>query len=140
MHSGFKLPMPIVETSTSSMHMNSSEAENFRRAVLIIIDENSGMTTHALRCINLLLKVVQGNSLPFGGKVIVLGGDFRQTLPVVVRGSRTEIVEVCLKSSTMWPQFHIFKLSENMRTHGQARFNQWVLELGEGKLQLDRED
>ena len=140
MHSGFKLPVPIVETSTSSMHMNSSEAENFRRAVLIIIDEASGMTTHALRCINLLLKEVQENSLPFGGKVIVLGGDFRQTLPVVVRGSRTEIVEVCLKSSTMWPQFHIFKLSENMRSHGQARFNQWVLELGEGKLQLDRED
>jgi hypothetical protein len=28
-------------------------------------------------------------SLPFGGKTVVLGGDFRQILPVVEGGSRT---------------------------------------------------
>ena len=29
---------------------------------------------------------------PFGGKVVVLGGDFRQILPVVKKGRRENIV------------------------------------------------
>jgi ATP-dependent DNA helicase PIF1 len=30
----------------------------------------------------------KNNVLPFGGKVVVLGGDFRQILPVIPKGSR----------------------------------------------------
>ena len=30
---------------------------------------------------------------PFGGKVVVLGGDFRQILPVVKKGRRENIVQ-----------------------------------------------
>jgi ATP-dependent DNA helicase PIF1 len=30
--------------------------------------------------------------LPFGGKTIVFGGDFRQVLPVVCKGSRAQVV------------------------------------------------
>ena len=34
--------------------------------------------------------------LPFGGKVVVLGSDFRQVLPVVPRGTRGQIVAASL--------------------------------------------
>ena len=33
---------------------------------------------------------------PFGGKVVVFGGDFRQILPVVIKGSHEDIVGSCL--------------------------------------------
>jgi len=34
---------------------------------------------------------------PFGGKVVVFGGDFRQILPVVIKGGCEDIVGSCLK-------------------------------------------
>jgi ATP-dependent DNA helicase PIF1 len=37
--------------------------------------------------------------LPFGGKTIVFGGDFRQVLHVVRKGSRAQIVAASLRSS-----------------------------------------
>lgn len=36
---------------------------------------------------------------PFGEKVIVFGGDFRQILPFIPRGSRSEIMNATINSS-----------------------------------------
>lgn len=132
-HSGFKLPVPITETSTSSMKMSSPEAHVLRVAKLIIIDEATMLPSHALRCIDNLLREIMCNESPFGGKVILLGGDFRQTLPVVPRGNRIKIVETCLKSSPLWKHFVQLQLYENMRSEGQNNFNRWLLNIGEGK-------
>lgn len=52
---------------------------------------------------------------PFGGKIMKLGGHFRQVLPVVERGTRADIVQASLKNSRLWKQFRIFKLRGNMR-------------------------
>ena len=53
---------------------------------------------------------------PFGGKVFVLGGDFRQILPVVRRGRRADVVGASLnKSLRIWPYVTVLKLHENMR-------------------------
>ncbi|GLV38504.1 hypothetical protein CBL_20395, partial [Carabus blaptoides fortunei] len=83
---------PIVEQIEAerliAMRSNSPEAEIIRQAILIIIDEVSMLTKHGLRCIDVLLRELMQSQQPFGGKVIVIGGDFRQTLPVVVRGTR----------------------------------------------------
>ena len=69
----------FLDTSVSSLRSNSQDA------VLIIIDEITMLTKHGLKCIDNVLKEIMINQQPFGGKVIVVGGDFRQTLPVVVR-------------------------------------------------------
>jgi hypothetical protein len=37
----------------------------------------------------------------FGGKVVVMGGDFRQILPVVPRGKRSQIMDASLKRSVV---------------------------------------
>ena len=39
---------------------------------------------YGLQCIDKLLKEIMNNQEPFGGKIVVLSGDFRQTLPVVL--------------------------------------------------------
>jgi hypothetical protein len=36
--------------------------------------------------------------IPFGGKVVVLGGDFRQILPVVPKANRQEVVNSSVNS------------------------------------------
>ena len=89
-HSGFKLPVPLLDTSVSSMRLNSAEATVIREASLIIIDEVTMLPKHGLRCIEKLLRELMANNKPFGGKVFVVGGDFRQTLPIVPKGSRTD--------------------------------------------------
>jgi len=45
------------------------------------------------------LKDIMHNDRPFGGKVIIFCGDFRQILPVVPRGNRSNIVHPTLNAS-----------------------------------------
>jgi ATP-dependent DNA helicase PIF1 len=63
--------------------------------------------------------------LPFGGLVVVFGGDFRQILHVVPRGTRGDVVTAALNHSSIWQHVRVFKLHTNMRVqrllaHGGA--------------------
>lgn len=135
-HSGFRLPVPTIDTSTSAMCLRSVEANNLRNAQLIVIDEASMLTKHGLRCIdNILRDITQVKDVPFGGKTIVLGGDFRQTLPVIPRAGKTSILEATIKFSPLWAHFHTITLIDNMRTgKEQHNFNSWLLQVGDGTL------
>ena len=107
--------------------------------IMFIIDEASIIPIHALHAIDRLLQDITGVTVPFGGKIFLLGGDFRQVLPVMPHGSRTSIVENCLKRSPLWKHFVVIKLTENMRAHkDQHNFADWLLRLGEGKLKCAR--
>lgn len=84
-------------------------------------------------------------SLPFGGKVVVLGGDPRQILPVIENGTREQIVDAAILNSKLWSHVTILELSQNMRlsrpgcdsdTHRSiASFSKWILDVGEGKIE-----
>ena len=84
------------------------------------------------------------NGNPFGGKVIVFGGDFHQILPVVPRGNRSDIVYATLNSSYIWNHCQILKLTKNMRLQSNPtnhsnldelkQFSEWLLDIGDGKL------
>ena len=68
---------------------------------MFIIDEASMIPIHALYTIDNLLRELTGEIIPFGGKIFVLGGDFRQVLPVIPHRFRTSIIENCLKRSPL---------------------------------------
>jgi ATP-dependent DNA helicase PIF1 len=76
----------------------------------------------------------------FGGKVIVFGGDFRQILPVVPRGSRSDIVHATINASKIWDHCKVLTLTQNMRLKNNdnnediKKFSDWLLKVGEGKL------
>lgn len=61
------------------------------------------------------LRDIMQNDLPLGGKVVVFGGDFRQVLPVVQRGTRAQIVGAALNRSVLWRSMRKMQLTINMR-------------------------
>nr|XP_047141323.1 uncharacterized protein LOC100209718 [Hydra vulgaris] len=102
MHGLFKLPVPILETSTCNVTPNSIHGRFLRQISLYLLDEASMIPKYALSAIDKLLQDICNNNFPFGGKVILMGGDFRQILPVVKRGRPAEVIESCLKCSEHW--------------------------------------
>ena len=52
-----------------------------------------------------LRDITDNPAIPFGGKIIVTSGDFRQILPVIKKASRPQIVNQSLNRSKLWPLF-----------------------------------
>ena len=61
----------------------------------------------ALACIEEMCQKIMNNNLPFGGKIIVLLGDFRQMCPIIPNSSKVQIINASIKSSHLWHLFHI---------------------------------
>lgn len=66
---------------------------------------------------------------PFGGKVVIFGGDFRQVFPVIHGAGRAEIVLQLTKN---------MRLESNNLSPEEAKdlqeFSQWILDIGDGKI------
>jgi len=133
-HSLFKLPVPLLVTSTSNMRMTSNDAKLIKSAKLIIWDESTMAPSFALSAVNKLLKEVMNNNKPFGGITLLLGGDFRQTLPLVPHGSRSAIVEASLKFHELWEKFQILNLTNNVRSV-DTLFSDWLINVGDGTIE-----
>ncbi|XP_016497300.1 uncharacterized protein LOC107816128 [Nicotiana tabacum] len=87
-HSRFKIPIDIDENTSCNISKESSLAGLIRDAKLIVWDEVFMAKRRMLEVFDLLLKDLMNTNALFGGKVVVLGGDFRQTLPVVRYGKK----------------------------------------------------
>jgi len=51
----------------------------------------------------------------FGGKVIVLGGNFGQILLIVRKGLKQDILKATINSLDLWKHCKVLKLTKNMR-------------------------
>ena len=107
---------------------------------MVIWDEASMALACSVQAVDQLLRDLTRIDAPFGGKVVVFGGDFRQTLPVVRRATRGGIVGASLKGSAIWQRFRILRLVQNMRAGADEQpFADWLLQLGEGRLPCDND-
>ncbi|XP_050889401.1 uncharacterized protein LOC127094636 [Lathyrus oleraceus] len=147
-HSMFKIPIPTMESSTCNIDKGSDRAELLKMAKLIIWDEAPMAHRFYFEAFDKTLKDIMGRSnysdKLFGGKVIVFGGDFRQILPVVPRGSHSDIIHSTINSSYIWDHCVVLKLTKNMRlqqagntssTSELELFSNWILKVGDGKLE-----
>ena len=91
-HKRFGVPINCTDTSTSSIKLDSPEAQIIKQATIIFVDEVSMMSWKQLLVLDRLLQNLMQNSHAMGGKLVVLMHDFRQLLPVVPGGSRANIV------------------------------------------------
>ncbi|XP_057740291.1 uncharacterized protein LOC130957450 [Arachis stenosperma] len=62
--------------------------------------------------------------LPFGGKTIVFGRNFRQILPMIPKGTTQDIVNASLNSSYLWQHYEILRLTVNMRLQSMTTDSQ----------------
>jgi hypothetical protein len=87
-HSRFNIPIKLTDHSMCGFTKQSGTTELLKQASLIIWDEVTMTKRQAVEMLDRSLRDIMGCPLPFGGKVVVFGGDFRQVLPVVTRGTR----------------------------------------------------
>ena len=113
----------------------------------MIILWNEALMSHRqqIESLDKTLQDLMGNNLPFGGKAVVLGGHSAQLPPVIKKASRSQIVEASLRKSYLWRHFNGMRLHENMRIQNngndpeQISFDNWLYQLGEGKIPYIKE-
>lgn len=135
-HSTFKIPLKIDANSTCFIPAESALALRIKNANVIIWDEAPMMSRLIFEAVDRTFQDIMKDPSPFGGKIMIFGGDFRQVTPVVPRGSQTQIENSSLKFSNFWPQVETLKLTRNMRVADDPEndeFVRFLLRVGEGR-------
>jgi len=136
---------------------NSERIQFLREAVLIIWDEISMLHRLILEGLNTLLKAIMQNDAPFGGKLLITLGDWRQIPPVdelnqgaSSQGSKVGFdqevdaapetyaqssLAVSVKTSSLWSHFTLYRLVYNVRAENAPHFHQFLLSVGDGDVQ-----
>lgn len=127
-------------------------AKLFRLTDLIVFDEAVMPHKRYIEALHFTLCDLMGVSrdVPFGGKVVVFGGDPRQTCTIIKGASRAQLCKATLPHSIIWPHVHVVHLEENMRVRralaanappaevqASRAFGEWLLQLGDGTLPRD---
>ncbi|XP_073017823.1 uncharacterized protein [Primulina eburnea] len=137
------------EESTCNIKQGSPLAELIVKSKLIIWDE--APMTHKFcfealdKSMKDIMRFVNPSSLhmPFRGKTVVFGGDFRQILHVIPKGSRHDIVLATINSLYLWRHCKVLRLTKNMRLRNLGsdqeyaelkKFSDWIANLGDGKI------
>jgi hypothetical protein len=139
-HSTFKLPLNLAhgDSPVCDISKGSGQAKVLQFCSAIIWDECTMSHKRALEAVDRLLQDIRGNKLLMGGTVLVLAGDFRQTLPVIPRSTPTDELNACIKASYLWRHVKKMTLKTNMRVHmthdpSAGVFSAQLLTLGNGK-------
>lgn len=143
-HTMFKIPIDLEsnESPVCAVSRNSDKGRVLRDCSLIVWDECTMANRKAVEAVDRTLQDIRRDHHVMGGVTVLFSGDFRQTLPVVTRGTRADEVNASLKRSVLWSQVHRLRLTVNMRAQlgGNSRaqeFSDVLLNIGEGTLPMD---
>ena len=133
-HKTFNLPLSY-DDPTITLNWIKKLKKELGDTEVFIWDKASMIPQTILTILDRTFRDIYSNERPFAGRHFILGGDFRQVLPVVKKGGRRQIFETCLKNSEFWPLFQKHKLTINMRaaTDGTG-FADWLLNIGDNRL------
>ena len=139
-HSRMKAPLTPDSDSTLTISAQSNLAKLIRMSKLILIDEATMLDRHLLEAMDRTLRDIMGQpDLPFGGKIVILSGDFRQCLPIVPGAKRPGIISHAVNQSHLWASFQVMELTINMRVSASndqelQEFDDWTLSIGNGHM------
>nr|GMD12780.1 ATP-dependent DNA helicase PIF1-like [Ipomoea batatas] len=130
-HSRFKLPLDGTDKYVCNIGKHTADASLLRHSKLILWGEASIAHRNIVESLDITLKDIMDCQDLFGGKVIVFGGDFRQTLPVVRHGKKEDFIAASLvKSTSIWSHICRLTLVENMRAHADPTFASYLMKIG----------
>ena len=134
----FKIPLDLSSTTTCHVSNQSHLADLLRKTTLIIWDEAPMSHRYAVEAVDRTMQDICSSNLPFGGKCILFSGDFRQTLPIIPGATAPQVIDACIKKSTLWPNVMELKLSQNMRLDpSSVNRSRFLLEIGNGNFETD---
>jgi ATP-dependent DNA helicase PIF1 len=159
-HSRFKIPLDIHLESLCNVAAQSELANLLRLTDLIVWDEAPAQNRHCMEAVDRTLKDLRQNTCwnlvwrhhdsfcrySTLKTPLNISGDFRQCLPVIPKASRPQIVASTITHSPFWKDVTVLRLTKNMRLLANAEsmtdaelsyandFANWLLQLGEGKL------
>jgi len=142
-HRRFGIPIELNATSLCSF-TNNSKAVILQSAV-IIWDEAPMLNRWGFEAVDRSLRLLTKIDKPFGGKIVVLGGDFRQVLPVIPKANKSQIMSMILKRSDLWSEIKklSLKINERVKRGGNAtdvlEFSEFLLEVGEGRVSIEND-
>ncbi|CAL5322319.1 unnamed protein product [Camellia sinensis] len=131
-HSRFKIPIDVDTYKSCNIGKQTGLANLLRTAKLIIWDETPMAKRQNIEALNDMLKDINQSELLFGGKVVVLGGDFRQIPPVIPKGTKYDSIDASLVNSELWKSIEKIKLTENMQARHDPSFSSYLLRIGNG--------
>jgi hypothetical protein len=120
-HSTFCIPADRQIDANFFPHIGplSLKYAKLKMTELIVIDEVTMVHKNILSALDNVLRIVTKINKPFGNKVLLLGGDWKQLL-VVVKGAFDNIVNAqisaCIQSHELYDQFEHLHLTQNMRS------------------------
>ena len=116
-HSRLKAPLTPTEESTLQISAQSDLAQLVSDCKIMMIDEATMLDRYLLEALDRTLRDLMDDDGAFGGKTLILAGDFGQCLPVVKGASKLDTVRQCINQSPLWKHFRVMQLSVNMRVH-----------------------
>ena len=133
------MPIKLGPTTKCSFKEKSATAEVIRKASLLVIDEYTMGNRKVYESIDRTFRELLENDQPYGGKVMLHSGDWKQILPVVQNGGRSETVQASFKASHLWEAVQLLHLEENMRIKNAGdddkAFAQYLLDIGNGLIE-----
>lgn len=116
--------------------MESFFARRITEADIIVIDEITMLHKVVFENVEALIRKLTGSTKFFGGKVVLIGGDWKQSLPVVTEGGLPAQVAACIQSSQLYQHFRKVKLNQIVRIQRDHYTDWWInflRDIGEGR-------
>ena len=102
------------------------------------IDEGLVLEKKVYDCIDRCMRKIRGIDSPFGGAVLIIAGDCRQTMPVAPRQPKEVILQNSLFAAECWNSVVVLKLGANLRvsmeSEENAEFSKFVDAVGDGSI------
>jgi ATP-dependent DNA helicase PIF1 len=129
-HSALHIPIPAHDASMCNL--SHEERQSLQRADIIIYDEVSMVHEHVADTVDRSLRDVMKDERPFGGKTVILMGDFKQLLPVVRYGSgHQHTVQKCV----WWKHVQHLKFTKNWRAAEHPDYVEFLENVGYGEME-----
>ncbi|KAK8940520.1 hypothetical protein KSP39_PZI009962 [Platanthera zijinensis] len=131
-HLRFKIPVPIEAESYCNISKLSALQQLLQQCSAILWDEAPMSHKYIFESVDRSIRDALSKDLPFGGIVLLMGGDFRQIPPVVINGTVSQIINASIVTSSLWPNVRVLSLTENMRAINDYEFSKFLLRIGNG--------